>query len=386
MNPWRWIAMLEASDPTFQDLFYPGKLRCSLDNRIVRAIEEHWPAYFPTRKECRGANWSLTIPEDEPLFQPRPQSRQKLADWKKSIKDTIAESRAYQADISWKRFVEICRNIPRLHPWLNDFKPLSDFLIYEESLWPRYGGAAVGQEQYLRGQMRALLAPGSPYHQADPHRLKFLDSHKSAVEKIQMISLMRRLFDRPLMVLAVLQKCVSESEHCHFWLPIQNHIVAILKNPSSSTFRRTWLEHAMQVSGAIKRTGKSSPRKWARMLVSEKDPDLSVINAKAVEVHYWLHGKKQPSMESVRRTGRVIFPANKSNANQANAGKDLWLFSWMVALWLEKHFTEIATEFKRDRRKIQNYYRRFLIISKFPRFRKKGPAGAMPASLVTSQS
>ena len=31
----------------------------------------------------------------------------------------------------------------------------------------------------------------------------------------------------------------------------------------------------------------------------------------------------------------------------------------MVTLWLEKHFAEIAVEFNNDRRKIQNYYRRF---------------------------
>jgi len=382
MNPWRLIAILEDSDPSFQDLFYPGKLRCSLDNRIVRAIEEHWPAYFPTRKECRGANWSLTIPEDEPLFQPRPQSRQKLADWKKSIKDTIAEIRAYQADISWKRFVETCQKIPRLRPLLSDFTPLSDFLIYEESLWPRYGGVAVGQEEYLHGQLHALLAPGSPYHQADPHRLKFLDSQKPTMEKIHMIGLMRQLFDRPLMVLAVLQQCASESEHSQFWLPIQSHIAAIVKTPSSLTFRRTWLEHAMQVSGAIKKTGKSSPRKWARMLVSEKEPDLNVINAKAVEVHYWLHGRKQPSMESVRHTGRIIFPTNKQSVNHADAGKDLWLFSWMVTVWLEKHFTEIAAEFKSDPRKIRNYYRRFFHYLKiYPLYKKRGQRAQDPPAL-----
>ncbi len=375
MNAWRLIAILEDSDPSFQDLFYPGKLRCSLDNRIVRAIEEHWPAYFPTRQECRGSSWSLTIPENEPLYQPDPKSRQTLANWKKSNKDTIAEIRAYQADISWKRFMEICQKTPRVHPLLSDFKPLSDFLIYEESLWPRHGGVAVGKDEYLNGQIRALLAPGSPYHQADPHRLKFLDSQKPTMEKIRMIGLMRQLFDQPLMVLAVLQKCASQSEHSQFWLPIQNHIAAIVKTPSSSTFRRTWLEHAMQVSGAIKKTGKSSPRKWARLLVSPKKPDLSVINAKAVEVHYWLHGQKQPSMESVRHAGRIILPTNKQRLNHADAGKDLWLFSWMVTLWLEKHFTEIAAEFKNDPRKIQNYYRRLFHYLKIYPLYKNGASG-----------
>ena len=373
MNPWRLIAILEDSDPTFQDLFYPGKFRCSLDKRIVRAIEEHWPAYFPTRKECRGASWSLTIPENEHLYQPNPKSRQKLADWKKSIKGTIAEIRAYQADISWKRFLEICRSVPRLHPLVDDFKPLSDFLIYEESLWPKYGGAPVGQEDYFRGQMRALLGPGSPYHQADPDRLKFLDSQNPVMEKIRMIGLMHQLFDRPLMVLAVLQKCANQSPHSQFWLPIQNHVTAIVKTPKPLTFRKTWLEHAMQVSGAKTKSGKSVPRKWATMLVGKKDADLTAINAKAVEVHYWLHGTKHPSMENVRRAGRVVFSTQKLNTSQAEAGKDLWLFSWMVTLWLEKHFTEIAAEFRDERREIQNYYRRFFhYLEVFPLSRKQG--------------
>ena len=359
MYPWPLIAMLEQADPSFQDLFYPGKLRCSLDRRIVRAIEEQWPAYFPTRKECRGASWSLTIPENEPLYQPNPKSRQKLADWKRSIKGTIAEFRDNQADISWKRFLEICQDVPSLHPFLDNFKPLSNFLIHEESLWPKYGGAAVGQEEYFRGKMRALLDPHSPYHQADTDRLKFLDSKNPVMEKIQMIGLMHQLFDRPLMVLAVLQKCASESPHSQFWLPIQNHVAAIVKKPTPLTFRKTWLEHAMQVSGAKTKSGKSVPRQWAKMLLGKKDADVSAINAKAVEVHYWPHGTKQPSMENVRRAGRIIISNSKINAAQTEAGKDLWLFSWMVTLWLEKHFTEIAAEFKNDRRRIQNYYRRF---------------------------
>jgi hypothetical protein len=84
------------------------------------------------------------------------------------------------------------------------------------------------------------------------------------------------------------------------------------------------------------------------MLVSEKDPDVNVINAKAVEVHYWLHGRKLPSLKNVRRIGRVIFDDSRQNANQADAGKDLWLFSWMITLWIERHFVEIASEFKNE--------------------------------------
>ena len=359
MYPLRLIAMLEQSDPSFQDLFYPAKFRCLLDKRIVRAIEEHWPAYFPARKECRGASWSLTIPENEPLYQPNAKSRQKLADWKNSIKGTIAEIRACHADISWKRFLEICQSVPRLHPLLDELEPLSHFLIHEESLWPRYDGATVGQEDYFRSKIRALLGPGSPYHQADPDRLKFLDSQNPVMDKIRMVGLMHQLFDRPLMVLAVLQKCARESPYWQFWLPIQNHVTAIVKKPTALTFRKTWLEHAMQVSEAKTKSGKSVPRKWAKMLLGNKDADLNAINAKAVEVHYWLHGTKQPSMENVRRTGRIIFSNSKINTAQAEVGKDIWLFSWMVTLWLEKHFTEIATEFRGEHRRIQNYYSRF---------------------------
>ena len=360
MYPLRLIAILEQADPTFQDLFFPRQIRCPLDERIVRAIDEHWPAYFPTRKDCRGASWSLSIPENKPLYRPNPKSLKKLADWKKSVKGTIAEIRAYQADITWKRFAEICQNSPRLSTWLIDFKPLTDFLIYEESFWPRYGGAPVGQDEFYNGQMTALLAPGSPYRHADPNRLRFLKSKIPQMEKIRMIGLMCQLYDRPLMILAILQTCVNKSPHSQFWLPVQNHITAIIKTPSPMTFRKTWLEHAMQVSGAITKTGKSVPRKWARKLVAKNDPDVNVINAKTVEVHYWLHGGKLPSMENIRRTGRVVFTNSKLNVSQAEAGKDLWLFSWMVTLWLEKHFREIVAEFKGDPRKIQNYYRRFL--------------------------
>jgi|GEM_PF-2089673 len=359
MYPLRLIAILEHADPTFQDLFFPRQFRCPLDPRIVRAIDEHWPAYFPTRKECRGASWSLTIPENKPLYRPNPKSVKKLADWKKSVKGTIAEIRTSQADITWKRFAEICRNSHKLNPWLNDFKPLADFLIFEESLWPRYHGAPVGQDEFYHGQMRALLAPGSPYRHADPSRLRFLKSKKLPMEKVRMIDLIRQLYDRPLMVLAILQTCANRTPHSQFWLPIQNHIAAIITTPAAKTFRNTWLEHAMQASGAITKTGKSVPRKWAKKLVAKKSSAVDVINAKAVEVHYWLHGDKLPSMENVRRAGRVVFADSRLNASQAESGKDLWLFSWMVTLWLEKHFAEIAVEFKNDRRKIQNYYRRF---------------------------
>lgn len=351
--------MLEQTDISFQDLFYPRRLRCPLEKRVVRAIEENWPVYFPTRKECRGSSWSLTIPEDKPLYQPHPKSRQKLEQWKMEIKGTAVEIRAYRADLSWRRFGVVCQKIPRLRPFLNSFKPLADFLILEESMWLRYDGALVGPEEFFQRQMRVMFALGSPYHHADPNRVRFLSSSKPTMEKIRMADLMCQLFDRPLMILAVLQTSASKLPCSKFWLPVQDHIAAIIKTPSPMTFRKTWLEHAMQVSGAIKKTGKSSPRKWAGMLVSENDPDVNVVNAKAVEVHYWLHGRKLPSLKNIRRTGHLIFDANGQKVSQADVGNDLWLFSWMITLWLEKHFTEISSEFKNDDRKIQSYYRRF---------------------------
>jgi hypothetical protein len=75
-------------------------------------------------------------------------------------------------------------------------------------------------------------------------------------------------------------------------------------------------------------------------------------------------GEKQPSMENVRHTGRIVFANSKLNMGQAEAGRNLWLFSWTVTLWLEKHFKEIAAEFNRDRHKIQGYYRRFFYYQK----------------------
>lgn len=357
MYPLHLMAMLEKADPSFQDLLYPKALRCPLEKRIVRAIEENWPVYFPTHKKCRGSSWSLTIPENKPLYKPQPKSEQKLAQWKRGITGTIAEMRAYRADISWRRFIAICQKLPRLQPLLKDFKPLANFLIYEESIWPSYGGAAVGEEDFFQNQMQALLAPDSPYHYSDPQRLRFLHSSKPTIEKIRVIDSMRQLLDRPLMTLAVVQQCASKSEYSLFWLPIQNHITTIIKTPAPMTFRKVWLEHAMQVSGAIKKTGESCPRKWARMLASEKDPDS--INRKAIEVNNWLKGRKQPSLKNVRRSGQTIFTPGKLNFQQTEAAKDLWLFSWMITLWFEKHFAEIAAELKGDSRKIGNYYRRF---------------------------
>ncbi|HEU6448907.1 MAG TPA: hypothetical protein VFV23_10770 [Verrucomicrobiae bacterium] len=358
MYPLRLIAMLEQVDPSFRDLFYPQKLRCPLEKRIVRAIEEHWPVFFPTQKDYRGSNWSGTLPENKPLYRPHPESERKLAQWKKNIEGTIAEFRAYRADVSWTRFITICAAIPRLRYLLNDFKPLADFLINEESFWPNHG-RAVREDDYFKGQMQAVFSPNSPYRFSDPKRLQLLESDKSVREKILMIWLMHQLLDRPLMILAILQQCAKNEGYWLFWLPIQNHIAAIVKMPTPLTFRKTWLEHAMQVSGAIKKSGKSCPRKWARMLVSKQDQDLNLINAKAVEINNWLKGKKQPSMENIRRAGRIIFNSSRLNSTQMEAGKDLWLFSWMITLWLEKHFKEITAGFKGDERKIKTYYRRF---------------------------
>ena len=380
MYPWRLIAILEKSDPSFRDLFYPKALRCRLAKRTVSAIEEHWPVYFPTRKECRGSNWTLSIPESEALYKPRPDSLQELERWKKSIAGTIVEMRAHGADISWKRFIVICQNTPGLRPFLTNFKPLADFLIYEESMWPHSGGVAVGMGEFFQGRTQALQAPGSPYPFSDPQRLRFLKSKKPTIEKIRMIDLMRQLFDRPLMILAILQKCASESENSSFWLNLQNHIAAIIKTPTPHTFRKIWLEHAMQMSGATKKSGKSCQRKWAKMLIAGTVVDLDSIT---VQVNSWLKGNEQPSVKNVLRSWEAIVAANNIPPQQAKVGKDRWLFSWMITLWLEKHFTEIAAEFKGDKdetKKIQNYYRRFFHYLKIFHIAKSGKgAGGLVA-------
>jgi hypothetical protein len=73
--------------------------------------------------------------------------------------------------------------------------------------------------------MRVMFAPGSPYHHADPNRVRFLSSNKPTMEKIRMAGLMCQLLDRPLMILAVLQTCAKESPHSKFWLPILSFVL-----------------------------------------------------------------------------------------------------------------------------------------------------------------
>ena len=377
MYPLRLIAILEKADPAFRDLFYPEALRCPLEKRTVRAIEEHWPVYFPTRKESRGSSWSLSIPESEPLYKPRPDSLQELERWKKKIAGTIVEMRAFGADISWKRFIVISENSPGLRPFISDFTPLANFLIYEESMWPRSGGVAVGMDEFFQGRIQALQAPRSPYPFSDPHRLRFLQSNKPTIEKIRMVDLMRQLLDRPLMILAILQKCASGSENSSFWLDLQHHINAIIKTPSSITFRKTWLEHAMQMSGATGKSGKCCQRKWAKMLISGKNVDLDSIT---VEVNSWLRKDEKPSVKNVLRSWESIVTANNIPPEKASIEKDRWLFSWMITLWLEKHFVEVAAEFNGETKQIQKYYRRFFHYLKIFNIVKSGKgAGGLTA-------
>ncbi len=359
MHPLGLLLALEQSDPSFRDLFYPKALRCPLDDRIVAAIEQHWPAYFPTRKECRGSSWTLTIPEDEPLYQPQPKSKQKLEQWKKRIAGTIAEIRAYNADISWKRFIALCRSIRRLWPLLKEFEPLTNFLIREESMWPTYGGVPVGEKQYFNDTIEAVFNPKTPYRLSESDRSRLLKPKSPMIEKVRSIRLRCELFEWPLLTLAILQRCASKSRYSRFWLPIDDHIKAIVKRPLGTTFRQTWFDHAMQVSGAIKRNGQSCPRKWARMLLSDIDADLTSINSKAIEVNSWLKGKKQPSVANIERIGQVLFAPKKAITGMLRIEGDLWIFSWMITLWLEKHFTEIYAELNGDPAKIRTYYRRF---------------------------
>ncbi len=80
----------------------------------------------------------------------------------------------------------------------------------------------------------------------------------------------------------------------------------------------------MQMSGATRKSGKSCPRKWAKMLIAGKDDELDLINAKAVEVHGWLKGKKQPSVENIRRSWQSLVTAKNLTPKQAEVGKDRW--------------------------------------------------------------
>jgi hypothetical protein len=121
------------------------------------------------------------------------------------------------------------------------FKALADFLIHEESMWPLYGGKAVGEKEFIRDQMQALFASYSPYKHADPKRLKYLASQKPSLEKIRLVGLMRQVFDGPLMALAILEYCARRSPHSKYWLPVQKHITSIIKAQTPLTFRTTWL-------------------------------------------------------------------------------------------------------------------------------------------------
>jgi hypothetical protein len=244
VNAWRFICILEERDPSFHRLFYPEHLRYPADWRTVQAIEENWPAYFPTRKECRGPTWSFGIGKDEPLYKPSQRAQRKLARWKATIRGTIPEGRAYGSDKSWKRFFQICRRCPRLLPHLQELKALAEFLVREESMWPR-AGPVDHAEPLLRKKLEILLSANSPYIHSDPQRLRFLKSPGPALERIQMIYAMRSLLDGPLMTLAVLQKCADMSSTWFGWLDLRDHLKAILEKPSKFTFRATWFKHAL---------------------------------------------------------------------------------------------------------------------------------------------
>jgi hypothetical protein len=366
VNPWRLMCILEERSPSFQKLFYPEHLHYQGDWRTVRAIEENWPAYFPTRKECRGPEWSLVIGEDKPLYKPSQKAQRKLAQWKTAIYGTIAEGRAYRSDMSWKRFFQICRQSPRLRPHVQELTALADFLVHEESMWPP-PGPADHPEPLLRKKLAILLSANSPYLHADPQRLRFLKSGAPALRKIQMIYAMRSLLDGPLMTLAVLQKCADKSSAWYGWLDLRDHIKAIVKKPAKFTFRKTWFDYALRLAGATKPSGKPFPREWARQLLVAQRGEKEGIEdpgSKAIEVNAWLKGKKLPSIRNIEQSWNVVATLHASRIPDEAAGRDVWIFSWMIALLMEKHYEEIRCAFKRDkvkfqRRQIQRYYRRF---------------------------
>jgi hypothetical protein len=158
--------------------------------------------------------------------------------------------------------------------------------------------------------------------------------------------------------LAILQKC-ADSNRLLYWLDLRNQIHAILKTPTSIAFRKTWFEHAMQMLEATKQSGKSCPRKWARMLLNKRDPDLLEINAKAVEVNSWLKGKKLPSLKNIQRSWEIINARGGLSSHKDNRAHAGWILSWMISLLMEKHFDDISSTFKGDLKKTRNYYQRF---------------------------
>ncbi len=355
------VSILEKQDPSFGQLFYPKHLHYPGDWRTVQAIEVHWPAYFPTRKECRGKNWSLTIAADKPLYKPSQKAQQKLAQWKATIHGTIAELRAYRSDKSWKRFLEICQQNSRIRPHLGELKLLAEFLAREESMRPPPGPADYA-ESVLQKRLAILLSVNSPYLQSDPARLRFLKSQATAEEKLQMINAMQSLLDRPLMTLAVLQLCADKSSVWFGWLDLRGQITAILKNQDRFTFRKTWLDHAMQISGATKSSGEPFPREWARRLLFPKPgekEDIVAVGQKAIEVNAWRKGKKLPSIPKIEQFWEVVATVHKLKPTQGDTGRGVWMFSWMVTLLMEKHYEEIQVWFKNNPVEIKRYYRRF---------------------------
>lgn len=119
MTPLFLMRLLEDTDLKFKDWFYPRELRCPIDRRVVETIERHFPVYLPTRpeyrdwkkrlkrKNCVDRGMMITIPEDELLYRPNPQTRVALQSWKTKVRGTLAVLRIYNADSSWGRFFEL---------------------------------------------------------------------------------------------------------------------------------------------------------------------------------------------------------------------------------------------------------------------------------------
>jgi hypothetical protein len=126
-------------------------------------------------------------------------------------------------------------------------------------------------------------------------------------------------------------------------------------------------DHALRLAGATKPSGKPFPREWARQLLVAQRGEKEGIEdpgSKAIEVNAWLKGKKLPSIRNIEQSWNVVATLHASRIPDEAAGRDVWIFSWMIALLMEKHYEEIRCAFKRDkvkfqRRQIQRYYRRF---------------------------
>lgn len=364
MSPLLLMRMLEGADPAFKNWFYPRELRCPIDSRVVYAIENHQPVYLPTRTEYRDwkkrrkrnngryARMTIIIKGEEPLYQPDPETLKKLNAWKLKVRGTLAELRVHKSDTTWKRFFEILENDQGIKALLTILDPLRKWLIHEEAMWPK-ARPANHAEVFFKEDYNILLSQGSPYRFTASQRQEALRSEKPDIDKLVLINLIRDILDGPLMALAMLDGCMVGSPFAHSWIGLGELIERTLVNLRPGCFKRYWLEAAMIKARAVKKNGDIYPAKWARGFLASSDSKWDQekkAREKAIEVNSWLRWNKpvRPSLKNIERMFGLI-PDSRMNSQ-------VWRFSWMTVLCLDRHFDEIWEHFKGDADKVKEYY------------------------------